>query len=121
MGETLSHVQLNDRWRIRRGGKLIYAETMRFGPLVGGILDHSVTFGDAKAFASLVYVAPDALNRLARVRQLLAKASIEVAASAWNDMLVVRFLAQEGQALRETLIEFLRAFRDQDLPRVWHL
>jgi urease accessory protein len=43
----------------------------------------------------------------------------DVAASAWNGLLAVRFCAMKVEALRAAAIPFLLAFRDEPLPRVW--
>ncbi len=121
MGECLGNVSVNDQWRIWRDGKLAYGDGLRLGCDVGDVLGRSATFGGAGALANLVYVAPDAEDRLMQVRNNLVRLEIEAVASAWNGLLSVRFLAKDGQALREALIMFLQEFRGQSMPRVWHL
>ena len=120
MGETLQHAQLSDQWRIRRNGRLVYADALRFSA------PHSetqscATLNGQRALATLVYVAPDAEDRIASVRNLLDFEAVEAAASAWNGLLVVRFLAPDAQPLRAALTTFLSAFRGGPLPRVWHM
>jgi len=66
-------------------------------------------------------VAPDAEARLDFARSLLAFEGVEAAASAWNGMLVLRFLAADAQPLRAALISLLTQFRGRELPRVWHM
>lgn len=118
MGETLSQALLTDRWHIYRGGKPAYVDTLRFNDPTQ--LANRATLNGQRALTTLVYIAPDAEDRLAQARTLLPS-DIEAAASAWNDMLVARFLAPDAQPLRAALIAFLTAFRGRDMPRVWHM
>lgn len=119
MGETLANAQLSDQWRIWRGGKLVYADGLRFEGELNKALAQKCLFDGQSALASLVYIAPDAQNRLEQARKILADCEIEVAASAWNGILLVRFLASNSQELRQSLSKYLVAFRQQNLPRVW--
>ncbi len=120
MGETLQQARLSDQWRIRRNGRLVYADALRFSEPKSETQSRA-TFNGHRALATLVYVAPDAEDRVSSVRTLLAFEGVEAAASAWNGLLVVRFLAPDAQPLRKALILFLTAFRGGDLPRVWHM
>jgi len=120
MGETLQQARLSDQWRIRRNGRLIYADGLRFSEPRSETQSRA-TFNGQRALATLVYVAPDAEDRIASVRSLLNFEGVEAAASAWSGLLVVRFLAPDAQPLRAALISFLTAFRGGDLPRVWHM
>lgn len=120
MGETLQQSRISDQWRIRRDGRLIYADALRFSE--PHYETHScATFNGHRTLATLVYVAPDAEYRISHVRNLLNFEGIETAASAWNGLLLVRFLAPDAQPLRKALIMFLTEFRGCDLPRVWHM
>jgi len=120
MGETLRTAVVADAWRIRRGGRLIYADALRFDAAGVGA-QTGATLGGNRALATLVMVAPDAEARLDFARSLLAFEGVEAAASAWDGMLVLRFLAPDAQPLRAALISFLTQFRGRDLPRVWHM
>ena len=120
MGETLQHAHLSDQWRIRRGKRLIYADAIRFSePEVE--TQSTATLNGHRALATLVYVAPDAEDRLLHARRLLDFEDVDAAASAWNGLLTLRFLAADAQPLRKALISFLTDFRRSDLPRVWHI
>lgn len=109
-----------DRWRIRRNGRLVYADTLLlFGPIADLLQKPSVGKG-ARAFATLIHVAPDAEARLDTVRgHLLPIPGCDAAASAWNGLLAVRFCAVTIEALRNAAVPFLLAFRGEPLPRVW--
>lgn len=120
MGETLQQSRLSDQWRIRRNGRMVYADALRFSK-PGFETQSAATLNGHRALATLVYVAPDAEDRLSNARGLLDFADVEAAASAWNGLLVLRFLAPDAQPLRKALISFLTEFRGCNLPRVWHM
>jgi urease accessory protein len=69
--------------------------------------------------ASLIYWAAEAEVRLGEARELLAGCEGLAAASAWNGLLAVRFLAPEGRTLVADLARFLTGFRGRPLPRTW--
>jgi urease accessory protein len=118
--ERIESGLFEDRWRIRRGGRLVYADTLRLvGPVADLLQKPSVGKG-ARAIATLVYVAPDAEARLESVRKSLGSNDrCETAASAWNGMLAVRFCAATIESLRSVACPFLLDFRGEALPRVW--
>jgi urease accessory protein len=118
--ERITQGSFEDRWRIRRGGRLVYADTLRLdGPIADLLQKPSVGKG-ARAFATLIHVAPDAETRLESVREHLSSVNgCDAAASAWNGLLAVRFCAMTIEALRNAAIPFLLAFRGEPLPRVW--
>lgn len=120
MGETLRKARLSDQWRIRRGGRLVYADAVRFDAPEAQTMS-AATLGGNRALATLVYVAPDAEARLDFARGLLGLSEVQAAASAWNGMLALRFLAPDAYPLRKALISFLTEFRGRTLPRVWHM
>ncbi len=118
--EQMTEGLFEDRWRIRRNGRLVYADTLRLGGPVADLLRKPVVGKGARAIATLIYVAPDAEARLEFVREHLpAVEGCDAAASAWNGLLAVRFCAATIEALRAAAIPFLLAFRGAPLPRVW--
>lgn len=118
--ERMTDGFFEERWRIRRGGRLAYADTLRLdGPVADLLRKPSVAKG-ARALASLIYMGPDAEARLEHAREsLFASDGCDAAASAWNGILVVRFCAVTVEALRATVCPFLLSFRGEPLPRVW--
>jgi urease accessory protein len=109
-----------DRWRIRRGPRLVYADTLRLAGPIGGLLQKPSVGNGARALATLIHVAPDAEARLESIRESLASVDgCDSAASAWNGLLAVRFCAANVEALRAAICPFLLTFRGEPLPRVW--
>ena len=130
MGEKVRAGFVSDQWRIRRGGRLVFAEAMRLSDADGAFdtaLSGRATAYGADAFATLILCAPDAEDRLLTARRVLNKcglggdAEAMAGASAWDSILCLRFLAPTGRVLRNALISALSALREEPIPRVWRL
>ena len=119
MGEEVETARLVDRWRVRRGGRLIFADALRLEGEVRRCLAGSATGAGARAIATLLLVDADAETRLEGVREVLATASGEAGASVFDEMLVVRLASPDPTALRADLVRLLLHIREADLPRVW--
>jgi urease accessory protein len=116
MGEQVHSGRLRDRWRVRREGRLVFADEVRMEGDVARITGAAPLLAGGCAFASLLLVADDAERRLAAVREALGRAG---GASAFNGKLFARLVAQDGRALRRALLPALEALRGAALPRVW--
>ena len=119
MGETAGEGAFRDRWRIRRDGRLVFAEDVRLEGAIGETLRRKAAGAGARALATFLYVAPDAEARREQARGALQDASSECGASAWSGMLIARFISQDAQALRSDLVRFLERFRGKEMPRSW--
>ena len=115
MGEAVEHGAFADRWRVRRGGRLLFAETVRLdGPIARMLAEPAVADGGV-AFATLLAVPGDA----AMVERARAQAFCgEVGVSAWNGLAVARLTAKDGASLRRDLVALVAAFGGA-LPRLW--
>ncbi|MET1416221.1 urease accessory protein UreD [Roseibium sp. HPY-6] len=123
MGETIERLSFKDRWRIRRAGKLVFADDIRIDGVPEDILRGPATAGGGHVFATFVDCAADAGDRLSLARTVLDALPLgatRFAVSSWNDLLVARLVSSDGRDLRNTLISFLTGYRAADLPRVWY-
>ncbi len=120
-GETMQSGAYEDRWRVRRGGRLVYADTLRVAGPIAELLARPALAAGNRALATIVYVAPDAESRIEEARAALDGAASQCGASAWNGLLAVRFLAGDVETLRRDAARFMTMFRGRALPRVWHL
>lgn len=120
MGETARDVAVTDSWRVRRGGTLVFADTLRFDGDAAMTMAAAATGNGAAALATLVLVAPDAEAALDTARAALQETAGEGGASAWNGMLVARLIAPTGHALRADLVRLIEAIRGRQMPRVWN-
>jgi urease accessory protein len=119
MDETVVSGHLRDVWRIRRGGTLVYADTVRFDGDLDALLQVAALGAAASAMATVLYVAPDAMDRLEPARAAIAEPAARAAVSAWNGMLVGRFLAPTAQALKTDVACLVAHLSGFALPRVW--
>jgi urease accessory protein len=119
-GETLHDVFFNDTWRIRRDGRLVFADAVRVDGDFAGLMAGKATGGGAAAFATIVLVAPGAEASIETARDALAETACEGGASGWNGLLLVRILAPGGQMLRAGLTRVVETLRGATMPRVWN-
>ncbi len=120
MGERVHAARLSDTISVRRDGRLVLHDAIRLHGPCAALLDRPATGGGCVALATLVLVAPNALQRLDAARAALDGAAAQAGASAWDGMLVVRLLARDGAALRLAVIAALSSLRDgRMLPRTW--
>jgi urease accessory protein len=118
MGEAVAHGSIVDRWRVRRGGALIYAETVRLDGAIAKKLGEAAVANGGAAIATVLVVPGDA-DVLDPLRALGPDLRGEVGTSAWNGIAVARLCAADGAALRHDLMAVLAALRGAALPPLW--
>ncbi|HEX2815270.1 MAG TPA: urease accessory protein UreD [Phenylobacterium sp.] len=119
MGETVRRGTLRDRWRIRREGRLVFADDLRFEGPIAEVAALAPTLAGGNAFASLLLVADDAERFLTPVRAAIGPSG---GASAFDGKLFARIVAADGLSLRRALLPAIAALRDGvPVPRVWRL
>ena len=118
-GEAMASGELDDGWRVRRDGRLIFADRTRLDGHIGELLARPALAGGDRAMAIMLFVAPDATDRLDAVRAVLADARSHCGASAWNGMLTVRFQGADGGSVRRDVINVVQMLSGRPLPRVW--
>lgn len=124
MGEEVTTAELFDHWRVRRDGRLVYADALRLSGDSRSILEGGATGGGARAFASILVAAPDASSWLDRSRDLISSLAcdgIEAGASAFDELLSIRCLALDGRRLRAILEPLIETLTGWPLPRAWSL
>ena len=119
MGETLSHGAFRDRWRIRRAGRLIFAEDIRLGGNMAERLDRSALGGGARMVATVLAIGADSEAQLAAAREALAFSPAQSGFSAWNGMLVGRILSASPEQVRAAIVALLACLGGGAVPRVW--
>lgn len=119
-GEAMEQGMLADRWRVRRGGKLVYADTARLDGAIAEKLGQVAVTNGGIAFATVLYApgADDLMQKLEQVRALDDTFKGEAGISAWNGIAVARLCAKDGATLRHDLIAVLAALGAQ-VPRLW--
>ncbi|HEX2632736.1 MAG TPA: urease accessory protein UreD [Bradyrhizobium sp.] len=117
MGERMLHGELVDRWRLWRGDKLVFAETVRLDGNIGEKLGKAAVANGGVAVGTAVMVPGDEAL-VERMRELSSSFGGEVGISAWNGFAMARFCAQDAAKLRADMITVLRA-TGSALPRLW--
>jgi urease accessory protein len=118
MGETVEHGLFFDRWRLRRGGALVYAESVRLDGAIAEKLGEAAVANGGAAIAT-VLIVPGSAETLEPLRALGSQFRGEVGTSAWNGIAVARLCAADGAALRHDLITLVATLRGGRLPHPW--
>ena len=118
MGETVTRGHFSDHWRVRRDGKLVFAESLRLDGAIAQRLAERAVAGGGVAVASVLKLPGDE-NDVAAVRAMTSDFVGEVGVSTWNGLAVARLVAPAGAALHHDLIGVLTALSDAPLPRLW--
>lgn len=119
MGEQISSGAFRDRWRIRRNGRLLFADELYFAGCIAHQLAQPAVLAGNAAMACIFYTAPACEQFLEPVRDVLGDAG---GASAWGGKLVVRIIAADGFLLRHLVLPVLSVLMaGRPLPKVWQL
>jgi urease accessory protein len=117
MGEKILSGHFTDRWRLRRGGRLVFAETVRLDGDIGEKLAKpAVAKGGAAIGTALIVPGDEAL--VERIREASESFGGEVGISCWNGFAMARFCAQDAAKLRADMMAVLGACGSA-LPRLW--
>jgi urease accessory protein len=120
-GERVLEGALSDQWRIRRDGRLVFAEAGRIAGPIDTLMQRSAIGAGARAAATLLYVARDADDRRTAVARAVDQTRGRAAVSAWNGLLTVRFLAHDAAALKADLVRTVVSLTGRSVPRVWQV
>jgi urease accessory protein len=118
MGERMLSGEFVDRWRIKRGGRLVFAETIRLDGDIGAKLaSPAIAKGGVAIGTALIVPGDEAL--VERIRELSSSFGGEVGISTWNGFAMARFCAQDAARLRADMMAVLGRASGSALPRLW--
>jgi len=118
MGERMLHGEFLDRWRVRRGGRLVFAETVRLDGDIGAKLTKpAIANGGVAIGTALIVPGDEAL--VERIREVSNSFGGEVGISSWNGFAMARFCAQDAALLRADMMAVLGRASASALPRMW--
>ncbi|WP_413207126.1 urease accessory protein UreD [Rhodospirillum sp. A1_3_36] len=129
-GEQLTEGLIHDAWRVRVGGRLVWADALHLEGDLAEAIAHPAGFGGAVALATLVAHAPDgaALALMEEIRERLAASpQVRAGATEVGGLLITRFLSEDGLALRAAFADIWGYSRQAlgsyapVLPRPWHV
>jgi len=118
-GERFARGSLFDRWRVRRGGQLVWADALRIAdPTATGA--HPFALAGANAMGTMLLAMPDAAAHREQARDLAGGGASLVAPG----LLLLRWLGEAG-AVRAAVAAAVAALRASALghparlPRLW--
>jgi urease accessory protein len=116
MGEVVTEGSLTDCWRIRRGGRLLFADNLRLDGVIAAKLGEAAVAKGHAAIGTVLLVPGDG----AAVEAVQAAPALrgEVGISCWNGFALARLAAADGASLRHDLVVVLRAL-GRSVPRLW--
>jgi urease accessory protein len=117
MGETVGQGHLADRWRVRRDGKLLFAENVRLDGAIDQKLAAAAIAAGRVAVATILIV-PGVEQQVEAVRAVAERFCGEAAISSWNGIAVARVCANDSASLRHDMCAVLTAL-NVALPRLW--
>jgi urease accessory protein len=118
MGERMQSGEFLDRWRMRRGGRLVFAENIRLDGDIGEKLTKPAIAKAGVAIGTALIVPGDEAL-VERIRELAKSFGGEVGVSAWNGFAMARFCAQDAARLRADMMAVLGRASGSALPRLW--
>jgi len=129
MGEAVDRLFFHDHWRVRRDGRLVFADEFRLSDSIRHLRDRSALLSGAGAFATILYCGPGDLESHRQKADAVwtAIAGIEVTAgisalgaNSGMERLIARFAASDGFTLRRALRNALAAIcGGESLPGEW--
>jgi urease accessory protein len=121
-GERFNRGLWQDRWRLRQGGRLVWADAMQVAGL--DTIDHPAGFGGASAHAMVLYAGPDA-GRYLEPARTLAHGCQRAGVTLIGNVLLARFLDVDAASLRRALAQYIAGMRaaiaglPARAPRLW--
>jgi len=119
MGEERIAASLRDSWRLRRDGRLVFADETRL-ERAGAALERKAVGAGARALTTIVAAVPNIEARLPDLRAALEaeNGGVEAGASAFDGLIVARLLSPSPFRLRAALIAAIVALGGRK-PRLW--
>jgi urease accessory protein len=124
-GERISAGDIMDSWRVRKDGRLVWADGFRATDDIFPHLSRKALLSDCTAVATLLYFGPDLEVRLQLIRELASSFECQCAATLVGGLMVVRFAAQVSCDLRSALRNLLEQFGNWlapgpfRVPKMW--
>jgi len=137
-GERFTTGLLHDEWRVRADDRLIWADALHLSDVDGpdkhvtGIttaLNSPAGFAGSPAYATFLYVAPDAKDHLKLARQLLGDTpdTVRAGVTSFDGLIIARWLGADPADVRCAFGRFWAQFRAgaigaaERLPTIWNI
>jgi urease accessory protein len=124
-GEAMLGGSITDSWRVKKDGRLIWADSFRATDDILPHLHRKALLSNCKALATLIYFGPRTEERLEFLRDIAPSLGCQCAATSVAGLIVVRFAASAALELRLALRSFLQQFGRElgpgpfRVPKMW--
>jgi len=124
-GEEVIGGHIADTWRVKKDGRLIWADSFRVTDEMFPHLHKNALLSNCKAIATLVYFGPNLETRLEFLRDIAPPPECLCAATSVGGLIVARFATQVSSALRLALHSVLQRFSRElgpgpfRVPKMW--
>jgi len=109
-GEEVVGGHITDSWRVKKDGRLIWADSFRVTNAVFPHLRRRALLSDCKSVATLIYFGPSPQTRLEFFRDIASSPGCQSAATSVGGLIIARFAATASSDLRLALRSFLQHF-----------
>jgi urease accessory protein len=124
-GEEAVGGHITDSWRVKKDGRLIWADSFRVTDEVFPHLHRKALLSNCKAVGTLIYYGPSLDARLEFLRDVVLSLSCHCAATSVGGLIIVRFAAKVSYDLRLALHTLLQQFSRElgpgpfRVPKMW--
>ena len=124
-GEEMVGGHITDSWRVKKDGRLIWADTFRATDEIFPRLHKKALLSNCTAVATLIYFGPYLDTRLEFLRDIVPSLECQSAVTSVGGLIVVRFAAKVSSDLRLALRSFLQQFSRElgpgpfRVPKMW--
>jgi len=124
-GENLVGGHITDSWRVKRDGRLIWADCFRATDEMFPHLTRKGLLSSCKAIATLIYLGPYLDTRLEFLRDVTRSLECSCAATSVNGLIIVRLAATVSSDLRLALCNLLQQLSGEfgpspfRVPKMW--
>ena len=124
-GEEMVGGHITDSWRVKKDGRLIWADCFRVTDEVFPHVHRKALLSNCKAVATLIYFGSHLDARLEYLRAIAAPLECHCAATSVGGLIIVRFAAKASYDLRLAVRDFLQQFSRElkpgpfRVPKIW--
>lgn len=124
-GETVYAGNITDSWRVKKDGRLVWADGLRITDEIFPHLMRKSLLSNYSAIATLIYFGPRQNERLDFLRELISSLRCRGGATLVSGLIVVRLAAREPSVLKLALVSFVEHFGRElgsvpfRVPKMW--
>jgi urease accessory protein len=124
-GEIVIGGSITDSWRVKKDGRLIWADNFRITDETFAQTNRKALLSDCRAIATLIYFGPDLDKRMESLRESLFSLECDCGVTLVGGLVVARFAAKESAGLKVALRSFLLQLETElgpgpfRVPKMW--